>query len=728
MWAHQNRGASYLLRRLGHPQRTALLAGPTGCGKTRILKVAATVALDRALIKGAIIITPQEQGEEAFCASVTAAFTEGGSSIPVSVQSCFSVRGSGNALGFLDYMANPGGRVLVTTQAQFRLWVDLFPSRLDGFLVIVDEGHHKGKDFTELFRACQTWLDRGAYVWSATGTPYRADERQTFRDWPSEVFSIPYSELVSTLDFPKIRVQSMVLQRTRSAGHFHPKDGPDLAQRILDEDILVGGVVQHRPTVIHVAKGNSKQGSERIATQLQQDLVAAGFSPDRILNGVGVGVAIKDGFKERVLAEREILYGQGFKARTLDVIISCKRMMESGDWPAASMAITVGLSSSAVDEMQKLGRILRTKHKIADYPSVWKDDALYVAVLPHHPQDPKQARLEDTQRLLEIALHVEISDSILDYARHWEGLTRGFRVPPIVLHPPTPLSPFHQQVKLQTFQRLARIQQASGTVPSLKDLLEDLNQAPPNPATSLGILHQALLLNSTPALRKSLHRAHRSWLVKTTKCKELKSDALVDQALQDLVAIAQQYQHVLLTHYSNQVSHGFVGLLDAPTLKAIVVDLESKRNGAFQLDDLAIVQTIIDPYIRDHGRPPGAQAPVEMLDKYVNGKRLTNLDLDRMLRRSGIELDTLVACRHLVVRPHSFFQAAKSHLKKVRIPTVMPSHWASASQLRLARHDRNLALVGRVLGNNDSWADWALALNRGWWGHTPGTDLKTALQ
>lgn len=659
---YQVEGVDYLLDRLLHPDRSALLISPTGSGKSAILRAAALQALISGnQVKGVVLITPSKQVETTFLEDATFTWTDTAGNV---VMAIFDEKRKKDVHGckdkkaaFYAFMKKPQGKILVTTHAQFVRWT--IPKNTKRRLLIVDEGHHDGKLYTVLSSKCSKWHERGGFLWEGTATPFRADERPMLT-WSLEngdVFRVPYTRLSLYHKFPRhLRLRELKLTRTWKTGILDPQDAWDIARYIYDQAEIIEGTRIQRPTVVNIAPGSTAGDALRHGEQVRDALVLQGIPADRIL--LWIGEDPKNADRDRVVLERQLLDDHGFQARTLDVIIACGRMLEGTDWPAASLILSLGISSSLTREAQKLGRGLRPKAGIQDYPGVWVYETVYVALVPDHPADCTTAKKEMALRVLELALFLECSEAMLDYARYWDRLTVGKRIPPAARNhsPPSPLDPRVVDAGLEILAICQGHIVKTGRAPAPHELVAAICASPLKPGTKLLAVQQVLLnsVGQNPAIMGDLKRYLRSVVRGLSKARVPNPRRYEDKALDDLRKIAEKHALLgLVQPYQHPVVSGYEGLLTPIELLQIAADLVKARDA--RMKDYTwdrILNNIITPYRKKHGHAPttlprNPQDPpnpgcsnCQDLSFYVN-ERLTACTLDRHIRRKGFDLDRL---------------------------------------------------------------------------------------
>lgn len=730
---YQNEAVDYILERLQHPSRLGQVVVPTAGGKTAIFKCALKLALDRDLLQGVIIVTPRAHIEEHFSEKVDFKYEDPDGNIHlVSITDKTFIRPrkkrSTNDKVFQSYMNNPAGHILVTTHSQFVQWQHLIPKDTTGFLLAVDEGHRKGNESTLLFDLAEQWWEAGGFLLDGTATPFRTDDRTLLPASVDVVFTVPYTRLMIWWGFPAIefRLHSLNPGTTRLPDGFTLMDAKKIIKYVMDSG---------RDTLIHIPRGSRKNGAKKLAELLIQEAGAAGYPRPTLLDTTGDEDKIAKDVTDRLSSERQILRVKGYNARTLRMVVSCERILEGADWAACSQVLTIGQSTSAGREAQKVGRGLRPKDGIEGFPEEFGSDTIYAVFIEELDPTDLSGRQRQAASSLLMACFLEGSDAALDYARYFERLVSEFRLPPVVRQTltTTMLDPNVAAAKVEVLTEVVNLQSMLGRFPKLSELMEAIrNNTSLTPQDKLCTVRELLISSSAvnPAIREGLRKILREQVahLQATQGNSNPSHSHRDLFWEALCDLAQKHEsHLVDIHTHPVVGASLYSKLGATTMKNVVQEMINKRNIITNLPDAEIIR-IMNEYRSRYGVFPVEGRGVQDVSEIVN-YHLSVGDLERRLVRTGINLPTLrIALPWFRQSPVPMAQYQQRAAGK-HIPIIQLTSYLNPADLWKAQNDWKFNQAAQILGApGENWVGLAFAAWRGWRGIPAGTDILSLLR
>jgi len=602
-----------------------------GAGKSLVLRATAALSTQRVRI----LITPVEDVEQQLqepCEIRIGGRFEG-RVLTLEADLWVCPRDSDVAAAFKSYIKDPKGKVFVTTHASFRKHIGpLIPAGTSDWHLLGDEFHHSGAELTDLYQFTDLVRDRGGVLHGVTATPLRSDGRPlSYADIP--VFKVPYTRLVASHRFPERIVHRLYELST-------PALAPSARPKSIDFDHIAGYVREvGLPTVLRVPAGDSA----RMARETRRALLGAGYKSSEIVDAVND----KDAFRRRLSVEQDLT---DYADRTIEVIICCGRMGEASDWPFCTHVVTLGVTTSLPELLQRLGRALRCKEQFPNHPSkntsyltmfVGKLDTM--DVVEHH---------RFTARLLEIACVLEMSPASIAFARHWEELVAGLRLPPAVRPKTVRSLGATDQLHYRQGRVVVRALAALGCE-TAEEMIQLLSN---HPAWSVDekaqmvkdILEQETLRNRE--LRKALLGSVKRIVRKVQEDQRFGGPVATteeiyhDHLLEVLLEVASEYSDQLCLPIAALFGNGFEGVLTPGVLREAVPYMEQCRRtlNPFRTDEL-IIDRIIKPFIGDHGAPPSLEHGPQDISRYLGtGVRYTLRDLHVDLTSRGSSLFLLV--------------------------------------------------------------------------------------
>lgn len=413
LWDHQADMVEYLVSPAVRRDRWGVAVLPTGAGKTNALVVAALSV--RA--SHVVVATPYEIIESQFRQGLRC----GDVSVSESDWLCPRSEDLGSTEVMTGYLSEPSSRMLLTSHAQLvRTGFVALPDRLTSKDVLcLDEGHHLGEGWTQIYEFAMEWHRRGGLVWVTTATPFREDGRSlTPPGVDVPMFIVGYPELADLGLLPK-RITTEIIELKDSSRHDLLKEADYLS---VSQYIYTVG----RFCLLRIPPGNSAMPAAKVAEAFVEALMSVGFDRDQILNTVGPS---SETTNQTLAQERERLT-EGFDHAKLKVVIACGRMGEGADWPACSHVVMVGVPDSVLRYIQVCGRASRGKRGIVGYPEEWVDDTLITLFVPSLGSGAE--RSDHIARVFMHACVLSAAEVSQVYSRYWSELVVGFRLPEVV--------------------------------------------------------------------------------------------------------------------------------------------------------------------------------------------------------------------------------------------------------------------------------------------------------
>jgi hypothetical protein len=374
-------------------ERELGLVGPTGWGKSVIL----TVLLHHLLKVGCesvVVAVPQVAIEGSFEARtkpvhiVPEEMTGSASWVPPLDLSAMWLRlreADGRSRDLFAAHIGPGRPInpaLITTHASLAKWINVIRGMdLRGRTLVIDECQHAhdkaaSDSGTVLSEFRRLWIAQGGTVIGSTATPTRMNGKPVFGPGAKiHVYTQAEHSAVGNApsDF-QFRMDFFDFEASTQA----EVDGDTLPAAAVESGAGHAKIVRTyladgRPkTIIYVPAGRSREWSEHLI-----DALAAVHPRDRLFNAVGSGKDLQQRLDDLLQRERARAADsdQGFSTSEVDIIVTCRRLVEGVDWPFCSHLYNVGLGHSYPDILQKLGRATRFKGRIAGYPERFQNVA-----------------------------------------------------------------------------------------------------------------------------------------------------------------------------------------------------------------------------------------------------------------------------------------------------------------------------------------------------------------
>jgi hypothetical protein len=679
--------------------RWVTLVLPTAAGKTVILQNLTVQMATRRCLTTVPLVTI----EDAFAEPVR--FREGAPGF-------LRIREDGGLEALHGFVRSGSGAALTTHALLVRIDLTDLPADLTGCALVIDETHHTGEQETLLHGAADAWHGRGGMVIAATATPFRSDGRP-IGPAGAPVFRISRRALAaggwcpSTIDAQVLRIEG-----DRPRGVLIDNDVRRIAEFVaVQERVKVGRrfMEARRPTVIRVPP----VGAGDLAVQFIAALEAAGVPSRNIINAVGEGNDIR----EVLLREREIAHTSGFRHRTVDVIVACRRMAEGADWPFCCRVVSVGLSDTLLPTLQLMGRACRDKTRIRDYPREWADVVQYTAFVPDPPADEESRHV---RRMLLLAVGIDCDESARDYARFWSDLAAGWRLPPplrprlaAVIDPGDDVLAEAGIIGTAAAFHLRTVFDRDPTVGETAALLDRWGDAHGRRALRR-------LLEALPEIREGVRAALADALAHTVtrwrtggvKAPEVEFE---DALHAGLLAVAARHADLACPVHAN-LAPGLRGVLTLPKLEAVVADMAAARNATCGFTDQEAARIVL-AWRAAHGRWPTAMDAAQDVSRFA-GRRATLADVDTALRRRGIDLARICALADVVGRP----QVDRIELRRVvgRMPWIPETTFLSAGAILEGRRRWDLS---RKFGRPEDLVALEMAARRGWRGLPGGQTL-----
>lgn len=638
LYAYQDQQVEFLLgptSKLEDP-RWRMLVGPTSSGKSAVIKTAVRLAIARGLFSTALVLTSRRSLEESLKRSEVYE-RESGEVVEFPADLWTELRNGNSAVAW-----NPGVTGIWTQQGAVRIAQDDTTS-LSHAVVIVDEAHHHGAG-TELYRWLVRAWERGATIWSFTGTPERNDGLPLCPVDP-DVTVLAQTTLMR-LGWPKrvvfttLRMRSPADQRARG--------------ELLDSDYeaLVSVLTEStRRTLVAVTPGNSVM----LAENLERNLRAAGVK-DRILITTGtdtveseLGSLPRAIYVERVLEADRKLLDEGRVDETLRYMIDCRRCVEGMDAPGLSRLVSYGVPTSLQALIQRLGRLMRRKDQIPGFDPEHRDTVEVIFAVPETADDAR-ARAAAVAQLIQIACYLNAPDVSHDYMEFWNDIVRNQRLPPYALQAMRERERLPEETALLNRRVLELGVPGYGRrALNFEDLLGNVEKHAESPEEALSLLERMLQYGAEaePAIldkmKTALHDAYQIPILPGTPEDRDRVAALYNNALfERFKAIAQEYAD-LVVPIERRMLRGLEGALTPELIEKIGRDMAQARDAVYDksIDEIA---DIIDGFKAKHGRNVGeARGVDDDLSEFV-GFVYSLSDLERSIRRQwpGMDIAKLV--------------------------------------------------------------------------------------
>jgi len=375
-----------------------VLSAPTGAGKTLILQGLVTNIVNPKdpvpnRFKGAVVAVPQIQIEDGFSVEefdreVTFQPEEGDMlhSCPLVIRTTDWVKGRDRehegktCKKFLLHLKSPRVKAMITTHQAISLWftqhIKTWPSSLKDRLLVIDESHLAGQD-NKLGQVAKLWVERGGKVVYATATPWRTDGRLVAPDnnfWAVRTLAehIDGGEYApGKLD---VRTHLTCLRAETAAQVAGDRLGRGDTEASCADTVRLWDEDGRPKAVINVPlDACSREWAQALVKAFQ-----ALPNPPRVHNAVGTDLEVGQALQVALREERGV---KRFKDSKVDVFIACRRFELGTDWPLCSHVYNIGLTSSFSRILQMLGRALRNKNEIEDYPERYRGLARFTFLI-----------------------------------------------------------------------------------------------------------------------------------------------------------------------------------------------------------------------------------------------------------------------------------------------------------------------------------------------------------
>lgn len=567
----------------------ALVVLPTGAGKTLVLALA-TAASTRPCV---LVISPRENVLDDLTAEVLdppLAWKPIGYGQPFPVSPGYYLMSHAAFANFLAYQEVP---------ADMKDW-----------LVLFDEFHHVAESANNTGEMMARILRGGAAVGGVTATPDRADLHALLHQ-DVHAYSVPYSSLADQFGFPT--------EITFEVVHLCGGDLRNCVWSLFEAD--------PRPTVVHLRAPGVQEGEVQDTADAILEVKPPGV---RAFNAVGTGA--RDPFRALLERERDVRH---YDDRSMDVIVSCRRMGEGSNWPVCANVILVGLPDSFPAAVQAIGRAMRPKHGIEGFPD---PERVRVTVIVNAGVELVQ--VDRTCLLLQA--HFELTPGLRMFERVWQETVLRLRLPPAVrprvaqgLHPDDVEKLSEARVWLYSLASAHPGMDASAVIRICRyGLIDDKD-------TAFAVVREILLAN--PQIEQHLHRSLPHVVRRALADSRFEQNPRVvvrDAILDMFYGIAEE----LAGELTIPTPTGWASTLTPERMRSAAVAVRDLRRRILdQLgDSLAeVVDHVLEPYRKHHGRLPSIVQGSQDLTPFV-GFKLGIPDLDQLLReRCGTTLSKL---------------------------------------------------------------------------------------
>lgn len=758
----------YLCGKIGAGHRVLGLNAPTGSGKTVII---ASLLLkgSRALFRGAVIAAPTIQVKANFYKDWDLTALPKVVEFSTSIIRLCAEKGdlfvhSQSEEKLADFQAVLQGVpvgdpwVFLTTHAQLvheNWWKKVLPPDLTGHLLVLDEAHHAGRDGEDDAKAAETntkigefaaeWIKRGGMVLFVTATPFRPDEKDVFPPG-TQAFVWTIAEHAQAGFAPNdFKMHTVTIDglgdasTTTLAGDelTAEEDTKGSSYRAMVDRWVADG----KPKAVFIVP---PKGADQWATGLYKALDAVKPAGKVIVNAVGTDAEAANNLADALQGPRDAKGrrkgGEQDALRYEDsrvaAILACKRFDEGTDWKFCSHVYCYGISSSFALVIQRWGRAFRNKRKLADeqgidgYPTEHIDSAHVTFFVPKvKPEVLKQFEQQHHHFAFLLACYMADWETGKDIAgelrirleKHWERRPTSTALEDInrrqeVKVPDglrTRMRALVERFKAEYRVRTRGQQPSHGEVEEYLDSLdltdderhaaewvvyEDVASQNPGALNMLEAELGALERLSRNALRSLFRKAVAPF------CDQTSPSEVGDRVI------------AFLSSFTGQ---------DAGEVAASLV-----KNCDLDIPEAEVVRRVIRPYVSKHRKAPDLQGGVQDVSSLLGGGVPTTLyDVDRMLRRRGLDLARMVGCMDWVDGPPVDVDALRAklapHAQRLRARVAEASaskHYECTGNLHRARTFPRFDL-SREFGIQENLVGLAMAARFGWRGVPKGTSL-----
>jgi hypothetical protein len=362
-----------------------LVEQPTGSGKTVQIVTLVAMHLGQRFTH-AVISAPQEQIEQGFVKRDYYSISfpaRAGVACPAIQAPKSLIKGAresrlGSVKRVVQYLRQPGplDHAFACTHAALnQITPQDLPDDLTGKALFIDEAHHASAD--GLSQIVTLWRQRGGQLFFFTATPYRGDGRpvrldgmRTYRRSLAEHMAEGFAPRHLESEIVALGNPGEVITPAIWAGEACPHDIKKfvlaICRRWLDDG---------KPKAIVRVPPMRERRSGDFVNHLRQALASQGA---RVLDATGTAETDKQRFLNGLKGEQQ----QTFATSTFDVMIGIQRVLEGTDWPLCSAVYCVGMPGSLNTVVQFLGRAMRDKKEIPDYPADQRDRARLAFFVP----------------------------------------------------------------------------------------------------------------------------------------------------------------------------------------------------------------------------------------------------------------------------------------------------------------------------------------------------------
>lgn len=731
---------TYLAACAADGHRMLGLNTPTGSGKTVIL--VGFLRKTRFLFTGAVLAGPSEQVEanfhkdwdiEAFpppvgpgCLWVARFKTQ--------ADVLFRrLRDTADKREYFDQVVRPGKVigpwVALTTHKQLVDWgIEALPADLTGKLLILDEAHHagtgegKGRDLIiQIGAFAAAWLSRGGTILYVTATPFRTDGKIVFPDG-TQAFVWSITEHAAKGYAPNnFQRETHVLQNVKAvnaAEMFGEQlNEAESEHGVSYEEIVERWVADGRPKLVCLVP----QGVSRRWERGLLDAFQGVPNPPRVHSAVGDDNATGRALAKLLTHEQQVTR---YEDSQVDVILACKRFDEGTDWPLCSHVYRYGIPRSFGLIVQQWGRAFRDKKGIAGYPPEHIETAKMVFFVPRLKDEvlPQFVR-ENREYTWILACYManweaarEISTAMrISFEKHFARMPRRTVVDRIASEQAT-LVPDEVRAKMRAVigEFVLRTKHETGLNPQASAIIGHLDS-----------------LTLTEMERQAAEEILLDFTLKADKDAQKKLDeemgGLAELQRLERHHIRQLFRRVIAefsdkTYVDSVVENAITIHSEFTGEDAGTVARRVAGSPSVNIPDEQVVQRVIHPYIAQKGRPPDPLGSDQDVSNLL-GIPVTLLDIDRMLRRRGLDLPRLIAARGWVDAPPIDLDLVHARLAphRRRLPVADSYHWATVALILRAVRDPKYDL--RKLGLRENLVGLAMAFQFGWRGLSKGSNL-----
>lgn len=271
-------------------------------------------------------------------------------------------------------------------------WLKKEKPNCSKIFIVCDEGHHHA-DINVSGELCKILWELGATILRITGTPWH-NETELISE-KTKIVNLSFGEYARQKHpLTKEFLAPMKWESRKCLVQFNTDNldyayGPDTLEKIkLPDEFKIQCIESLKNQWIE--DGCPKTIINVPRTDWAEDLIKT-LKESKEIQLIINRIPNVQNFTGKVTLNRknylnEILKSEGnitdYNESKIDIIISCARMDEGTDWSLCSHVYNIRMPDSAIKILQRWGRAGRSKLKIKNYPSQWKDIQSITFFLP----------------------------------------------------------------------------------------------------------------------------------------------------------------------------------------------------------------------------------------------------------------------------------------------------------------------------------------------------------